>query len=219
MIMTISSIIINKKSTVYSKQVLRYASIRNHKPLHSSSTTNNIININDNKLNNNEFYMKLALRHAQHSFREKEVPIGSVIADANGVVIATGRNQVESLKDGCAHAEILCLRKAAKVIGNWRLHDCTLYTTLEPCPMCLGAIQSFRIKKVVYGASDHRLGACGSWVNLVNAQHPFHLVELEGGVLQEESSTLLKRFFQMRRREQLNDPIIDRGSILNENTI
>lgn len=205
------SSITNRNGIAYSKQALKLVAIRNYKPLYSSLTTNDI-NINGNKQNNNEFYMKLALRHAQHAFREKEVPIGAVIADSNGTVIATGRNQVETLKDGCAHAEILCLRRAADVIGNWRLNDCTLYTTLEPCPMCLGAIQSFRIKKVVYGASDHRLGACGSWVNLVEAQHPFHLVELEGGVLQEESSILLKRFFQMRRREQLDDiPIIDRG--------
>ena len=210
MIIMISSIT-NRNGIAYSKQALKLVAIRNYKPLYSSLTTNDI-NINGNKQNNNEFYMKLALRHAQHAFREKEVPIGAVIADSNGTVIATGRNQVETLKDGCAHAEILCLRRAADVIGNWRLNDCTLYTTLEPCPMCLGAIQSFRIKKVVYGASDHRLGACGSWVNLVEAQHPFHLVELEGGVLQEESSILLKRFFQMRRREQLDDiPIIDRG--------
>lgn len=212
-------IIMNRYSMIDSKQVLRHKSsllIRNYNRLYSSSSitsTNDTININDIKQNDNEFYMRLALRHAQHSFREKEVPIGSVIADSNGIVIATGRNQVETLKDGCAHAELLCLRKAANVIGNWRLHNCTLYTTLEPCPMCLGAIQSFRIKKVVYGAPDHRLGACGSWVNLVSAQHPFHQIEIEGGVLQEESSILLKRFFQMRRREKAdNSPVIDRGS-------
>jgi tRNA(adenine34) deaminase len=175
---------------------------------------NNDINFNINETNNNEFYMKLALRHAQHSFREKEVPIGAVIADSNGIVIATGRNQVETLKDGTAHAEILCLRKAANVIDNWRLNDCTLYTTLEPCPMCMGAIQNFRIKKVVYAASDYRLGACGSWIDLVSSKHPFHNVELERGVLEEESSILLKRFFQMRRRENDEGPIIDRGGTL-----
>jgi tRNA(adenine34) deaminase len=125
---------------------------------------------------------------------------------------------VTAKKDPTLHAEIVAIRDACKKRKDFSLKGCTLYTSCEPCPMCLGAIQSFRIKKVVYGASDHRLGACGSWVNLVAAQHPFHNVEIEGGILEEESSILLKRFFQMRRREQLEDPIIDRGSILNETT-
>jgi tRNA(adenine34) deaminase len=170
---------------------------------------------------NDEYFMRLALRHAQHSFREKEVPIGAVVVDSNGVVLAAARNGVEGKKDATAHAEIECLRKAAKLRSNWRLNDCTLYTTLEPCPMCLGAIQGSRIKKVVYGAPDHRVGACGSWVNLVQAKHPFHAVEVIGGILQDESSILLKRFFQMRRREasELDIPepeVIDRGEFAKE---
>jgi tRNA(adenine34) deaminase len=145
--------------------------------------------------------MRLALRHAQHAFREKEVPIGAVIVDGNGTVLATSRNQVEGKKDVTAHAEIDCLRKASQLRNNWRLHDCVLYSTLEPCPMCLGAIQASRIKRVVYAASDVRVGACGSWVDLVGAKHPYHELEVRGGLLHEESSILLKRFFQMRRRE------------------
>ena len=148
-----------------------------------------------------ENFMRLALRHAQHAFREKEVPIGAVIVDSNGIVLATARNQVETKHDVTAHAEIECLRKVTKLRNNWRLPDCTLYTTLEPCPMCLGAIQASRIKRVVYGASDLRVGACGSWVDLVSSKHPYHTVEIKSGLLQEESSILLKRFFQMRRRE------------------
>ena len=148
-----------------------------------------------------ENYMRLALRHAQHAFREKEVPIGAVIVDSNGIVLATARNQVETKHDVTAHAEIECLRKVTKLRNNWRLPDCTLYSTLEPCPMCLGAIQASRIKRVVYAAPDLRVGACGSWVDLVTSKHPFHTVELKSGLLQEESSILLKRFFQMRRRE------------------
>ena len=148
-----------------------------------------------------ENFMRLALRHAQHAFREKEVPIGAVIVDSNGIVLATARNQVETKHDVTAHAEIECLRKATKLRNNWRLPDCTLYSTLEPCPMCLGAIQASRIKRVVYAASDLRVGACGSWVDLVNSKHPYHTVEIKSGLLQEESSILLKRFFQMRRRE------------------
>jgi len=230
LIMTIilSSVMINRNLLVHSIKSLRLMTIRKQNPLHLTITNdfiqnNNEINNNNNNnnnninKNNNEFYMKLALRHAQHSFREKEVPIGAVITDSDGIVIATGRNQVETLKDGTAHAEILCLRKAANVIDNWRLNNCILYTTLEPCPMCMGAIQNFRIKKVVYAASDHRLGACGSWINLISSKHPFHNVELEKGVLEEESSILLKRFFQMRRREQNDGPILDRGTELIEN--
>lgn len=148
-----------------------------------------------------EHFMRLALRHAQHSFREKEVPIGAVIVDSMGVILASSRNEVEGKKDVTAHAEISCIRKAAQMRNNWRLPDCTLYTTLEPCPMCMGAIQASRIRKVVYGAPDIRMGACGSWIDLVGSKHPFHDVEVVGGMLQEESSILLKRFFQMRRRE------------------
>ena len=96
--------------------------------------------------------MRLALRHAQHAFREKEVPVGAVIVDQrNGEVIATSRNNVEKNNDVTSHAEIECIRKAAKITGNWRLSDYTLYTTLEPCVMCMAAIQSARLKKVVYG--------------------------------------------------------------------
>lgn len=155
-----------------------------------------------------EHYMRLALRHAQHSFREKEVPIGAVIVDKDGTVLATSRNQVETDNDVTSHAEITCIRKAAQIKKNWRLSDCTLYSTLEPCPMCMGAIQASRITKVVYGASDHRMGACGSWVDLVSAKHPFHTVEVIGGLLKEESGTLLKRFFQIRRREAASEKFI-----------
>jgi len=146
-------------------------------------------------------FMKLALRHAQHAFREKEVPIGAVVVDDNGKVLSACRNRVEFFQDATAHAEILALRRAANLVGNWRLLDCTLYTTLEPCAMCMGAAQSFRIKRLVYAAKDHRLGACGSWTDLVNAKHPFQAVDVGGGILQDEASNLMKRFFQQRRRE------------------
>ena len=128
---------------------------------------------------------------------------------------------MEGLNDATAHAEIQCLRQAAGLRGNWRLTDCTLYTTLEPCAMCMGAIQGFRVKKVVYGAKDHRVGALGSWIDMTAVKHPFHNIEVQNGLLEEESSTLLKRFFQMRRREEktaldLND-IVGRGIEFNEN--
>ncbi|RYH12947.1 nucleoside deaminase [archaeon] len=146
-----------------------------------------------------ERFMKLAIRHAQHAYREKEVPVGAVIVDDQGEVIAASRNRVEATHDATAHAEVDCMRKAALFKQNWRLLDCTLYTTLEPCPTCLSAAQSFRIKRLVYAAKDLRLGACGSHINLADAIHPYHQVEIEGGVLEEEASILLRRFFQSVR--------------------
>ena len=151
-------------------------------------------------INSDQYFMKLAIRHAQTAYREREVPIGAVLVDNNGAVIAASRNQVEAQQDATAHAEVECLRKASKILNNWRLLNCTLYTTLEPCPMCLSAIQHFRVKRLVYGARDIRLGSCGSFVNL--AKHPFNSVEITGGVLEEESKTLLKRFFQGLRKEK-----------------
>jgi len=117
------------------------------------------------------------------------------------------------MKDATAHAEMECLRSAMSIKNNWRLSGCTLYSTLEPCAMCMAAAQASRIKTVVFGAPDHRLGAVGSWVDLVSSKHPFHNIIVRRGVLEDESSTLLKRFFQMRRREKnLSETAVDRGS-------
>ena len=154
------------------------------------------------ELPGDEHFMRLALRHAQFAFREKEIPVGAVLVDEHGSVLATARNSVETSKDATAHAEVAVMRKAAQMLGNWRLANCTLYTTLEPCAMCFSAAQSFRIRRLVYGAFDKRLGALGSWVDLTSQPHPFHKVEVTGGVLEEEASTLLRRFFQLRRREK-----------------
>lgn len=151
-----------------------------------------------------EHFMKLALRHAQHAARDVEVPIGAVIVDSNGVVLAASRNRVEATKDATAHAEILVMRQAAEQKGDWRLSDCTLYSTLEPCPMCFAAIQSFRVGRLVYGARDIRLGACGSYVDLASHKHPFHSIEISGGLFAEASEGLLKRFFQSRRADNRN---------------
>ena len=158
--------------------------------------------IDTNNDSNCTHLMRLALRHAQHAFREKEVPIGAVLIDIEGRVIATGRNQVEKMQDPTCHAEINCIRAAVAVQSNWRLIGHTLYTTLEPCPMCMGAIQAARIKRVVYGAKDLRLGALGSWIDMTqDNKHPFHDVDVHGGVLENESGALLSRFFTLRRRE------------------
>lgn len=148
-----------------------------------------------------ELFMKLALRHAQHAFRDKEVPVGAVIVDSKGEVLAASRNRVESTKDATAHAEVICMREAAALRDEWRLDDCTIYTTLEPCVMCLSAMQAFRVRRLVYGANDIRLGACGSFIDLAQKRHPFHTVEVVGGLFAENSETLMKRFFQNRREE------------------
>lgn len=154
-----------------------------------------------------EVFMRLALRHAQHAFRDHEVPIGAVLVDStSGTVISAARNQVESDSDASSHAEILCLRRAAALRGNWRLLNCTLYTTLEPCMMCLGAMHAFRIDRLVYAAADSRVGSCGSWLNLTadagNA-HPIHTLHIAGGVLADDAADMLRRFFKNRRESRL----------------
>jgi tRNA(adenine34) deaminase len=137
------------------------------------------------------------------------VPVGAIMVDASNTVIAASRNCVEETLDATAHAEIDCIRRASKYLNNWRLNDCTLYSTLEPCPMCMSPLQAARVKHVVYGAIDLRLGACGSFVDLVNnssldnAKHPFHSAQVTGGVLANQSSLLLRRFFQVARRKDL----------------
>lgn len=159
-------------------------------------------------------FMKLAIRQAQHGYREEEVPIGAVVVDKDGRVLATARNKVEELCDATAHAEINAMRQAAELTKSWRLLDCTLYTTLEPCAMCLSAAHSFRLRRIVYAAKDLRLGACGSWINLHENKHPMHYVEITGGVLEEESALLLRRFFASLRsnnKSKLTPENITRG--------
>jgi len=146
------------------------------------------------------FYMRMALEEAKKSYTLGEVPIGAVLVK-NDIVIASAHNLVEALRDPSAHAEMLCIRKAAQVLGGWRLTDCILYTTVEPCAMCFGVIVLARLKKIVWGASDIRQGACGSWVDLLHANHPIHQIAYQKGILQEESSVLLKSFFKKRRDE------------------
>lgn len=148
------------------------------------------------------WFMQEALLEAKKAFLEEEVPVGAVIVREN-LVIGAGHNRVESLKDATAHAEILALKSASQSMGDWRLLDTTLYVTLEPCVMCAGAIMQSRVKRVVFGAKDLRLGANGSFVDLFKEKHPMHQVVIEGGVLAEESSALLKTFFQKRRSKKI----------------
>lgn len=143
-------------------------------------------------------YMLEALDEARAAFLTEEVPIGAVIV-YNGVVIARDHNRVEKKKDCTAHAEILCMRRAMQVIGDWRLTNATLYTTLEPCSMCAGAIILSRIPRVVWGAPDIRYGASGTRMDLFSILHSVHKVDVICGICASESSQLLKNFFYNKR--------------------
>ena len=142
-----------------------------------------------------EKFMRLALRQAEMAFDAKEVPIGCVIVK-EGKVIGKGYNQVETLKDATAHAEILAIGAASSAVENWRLSDCTLYVTLEPCPMCAGAILNSRISRVVYGSPDSRFGGCGTTVDVISNNALKRDVVITSGVLAEECLGLLQLFFQ-----------------------
>ncbi len=146
-------------------------------------------------------FMRLALREAEKAFEEKEIPIGCVIVK-DGVVIGKGHNQIEMLKDATAHAEILTIGTASGALNNWRLDGCTLYVTLEPCPMCAGAILNSRISRVVYGSPDSRFGGCGTTIDVISNNALNRAVPVTGGVLAEECLGLLKYFFQRMRQEK-----------------
>ena len=144
-----------------------------------------------------EIYMKLALEEARAAARLGEVPVGAVVV-GQGRVLSTGHNLREQNRVATAHAELLAIEEACRVLGDWRLTGCTLYVTLEPCPMCAGAIINSRLDRVVYGASDPRAGCCGSVANFFHM--PFnHAPALTAGVLEEECAALLKDFFEQRR--------------------
>ena len=144
-------------------------------------------------------FMKLALKEAQKACDKLEVPVGAVIVK-DGKVIAKAHNLKETKFDTTKHAEILAIQKASKKLGSWRLLDCEMYVTLEPCSMCAGAMINSRIKKLYIGALDEKTGACGSVLNLLE-DYPFnHKIEVEKGILQKECETMLKDFFKMLRK-------------------
>ncbi len=142
--------------------------------------------------------MQLALQLAQAAAQAGEVPVGAIIVK-DGMVIGRGGNAPIGNHDPTAHAEIVAMREAAKHLGNYRLVDCTLYVTLEPCAMCCGAIQHARIAKLVYGASDPKTGACGSVTNLMAEPKLNHHTEVVDGVLAQECGAVLTEFFKQRR--------------------
>lgn len=151
--------------------------------------------------NDDERFMLEALKEAWKAYRAKEVPVGAVLVH-EGKVIARGSNQVEMLKDATAHAEMLCITAGESALENWRLEKTTLYCTIEPCSMCLGAMLLSRVPTLVWGAPDVRHGANGSWIDLLSLNHPTHKIEVRSGILQEEATFLMKSFFQERRLEK-----------------
>src|SRR5215469_10103958 len=155
-------------------------------------------------LHSDEHFMREALRQAARAYEAGEVPIGAVIV-REGRVIARAFNQVELLKDATAHAEMLALTQAEEVTGGWRLTDCTLYVTKEPCPMCAGAIVHTRLARVVFGASDSKAGAAGSAMNLLQFPTLNHHCEITAGVREPECRSLLKSFFLDQRAAQKSE--------------
>src|ERR1019366_4557903 len=152
-------------------------------------------------LHSDDYFMGEALRQAARAREADEVPVGVVIVRA-GKIIARAFNQVEALKDATAHAEMLALTQAQEVAGDWRLTDCTLYVTKEPCPMCAGAIVHVRLARVVFGASDPKAGAAGSALNLLQFPTLNHRCEITSGVRESECRSLLRSFFAEQRKEK-----------------
>ena len=151
-----------------------------------------------NSVSDQEKFMRAALLEARRAALAGDVPVGAVVVK-DGKIIARGRNRREERGDPTAHAEIEALRKAAGKLGGWYLHDCTLYATLEPCPMCAGAAMQARLEAVVFGAWDPKAGCCGSLMNLLGDMRFAHRLAMRGGLLAEECAEVLKAFFQQRR--------------------
>jgi|TARA_B100000929_G_scaffold160858_1_gene127213 tRNA(adenine34) deaminase len=149
-------------------------------------------------MNEDEKWMKIAIQEAIKAENEDEIPVGAILV-RDGLLIAKAHNQPISTNDATAHAEIQLIRAAGKIQGNYRLTGTTLYVTLEPCAMCLGAMMHARIKRIVYGAHDPKTGVCGSSENLIDANCFNHKIDLVSGVLENECKHLLKKFFISRR--------------------
>ena len=153
------------------------------------------------KLTEDEKYMKQAIKLAKKAWKMEEVPIGCVIVH-EGKIIGRGYNRRTTDKNPLAHAELIAIKKASKKLGDWRLEDCTLYVTLEPCQMCSGAIVQARVKKVVVGCMNPKAGCAGSILNLLQVERFNHQVELETGILEEECSEMMKSFFRELREKR-----------------
>lgn len=153
-------------------------------------------------MNNDEKWMKIALSHAKEAMATGEVPVGAILVK-NDILIASGYNQPIAKNDATAHAEIQLIRTAGLKLDNYRLPGTTIYVTLEPCKMCLGAILHARIKRVVYGAKDLKTEVCSSCAEINNTCSCNHKVEIMGGVLGQECSKMLQSFFKLKRKDKL----------------
>jgi len=147
-----------------------------------------------------EYFMQRAFELAQQAEKINEIPVGAVVV-ANGKIIGEGFNQSITLNDPSAHAEMLAIKQAGQTLKNYRMLDCTLYVTLEPCPMCAGLLVHSRVKRLVFGANDLKTGAAGSAFNLVEHEKHNHKIDVKKGVMAEACSTLLSDFFRRRRAE------------------
>jgi tRNA(adenine34) deaminase len=150
------------------------------------------------------YFMREALKEACRAFELDEVPVGAVVA-MGGKIIARAHNLRETSQDATAHAELLAIRKACEAVGSWRLNGCSLYVTLEPCPMCAGAVILSRLDRLVFGAFDPKAGACGSLLNLPADGRFNHRPEVVAGVLAGECGEILKNFFRARRTQEKAD--------------
>lgn len=147
--------------------------------------------------------MRVALAEAEKAYALGEVPVGAVVV-LKGEIIGRGHNLRETLKDSSAHAEMLALREAARRLGDWRLNDAVIYSTLEPCPMCAGAMVQFRVKMLVYGVADLKAGAVDSVIDVVRQPRFNHHVGVLAGVLEEECRNIIQRFFKRLRKKKLS---------------
>ena len=154
------------------------------------------------ELQEKEFFMREALKEAQKAYDQAEVPIGAVVV-LNGEIIGRGHNLREKEQDATLHAEIKAIRQANQHLGSWRLEDCELFVTLEPCPMCSGAMILARMKKVVFGAFDPKAGTAGTFMNLLQDSRFNHQVEVEQGILEDECKEIFQQFFKgLRERNK-----------------
>lgn len=143
--------------------------------------------------------MQIALREAEKAYEQGEVPVGAIVVSPRGEILGKGYNQRESLNDPTAHAEMLAISAAANTLGDWRLENCLLYVTLEPCPMCAGAIVNARLETVVYGAADKTAGACGSEYEICGQPIMNHTTSVVSGVLADQCQQILTEFFTLTR--------------------
>jgi tRNA(adenine34) deaminase len=153
-----------------------------------------------------EIYMKMALEEAENAARIGEIPVGAVLVQDGGVILSRRHNLRESERDPIAHAEILLIKEASRSLNRWRLSDTTLYVTLEPCPMCAGALIQARISRLVFGCFDPKAGACGSLMNLPTDKRFNHQVEVVPGCLELDCSDILRRFFSNLRESRKGIP-------------